>query len=80
MIELTDQQQQEVKNGQPLRIKLVEFDKPVVLLLEEEYEKLVHEDEEDRKVQEGWQKLVYRGLAMEMDKEPRDDGKEPSFL
>jgi hypothetical protein len=65
MIELTEQQRQAVLSGQTVRVQ--ETGRTLVLLLEEEYEKmraLLEEERADRRVQEGWQKLAYRGLAL----------------
>jgi hypothetical protein len=70
MIELTAEQRQAVMNGEPVRIQPAEIGKSVVLLLEEQYQKLqelLEEEQEDRKVQRGWQTLAYRGLALSLD-------------
>jgi hypothetical protein len=73
MIELTEEQRRAVMSGETVRIQAAEIGKNVVLLLEEEYEKLrqlLLEEQEDRKLQEAWQKLAYRGLALSLDDEP----------
>lgn len=70
MIELSEQQRQAVMSGEAVCIQPADIGKNVILLLEEEYEKLrelLKEEQEDRKLQEGWQKLVYRGLAISLD-------------
>jgi len=73
MIELTAEQREAVMSGATVRIQPAEISKNVVLLLEEQYEKLrqqLDEDQQDRKVQDGWQKLAFRGLALSLDEEP----------
>ncbi len=73
MIELTEQQRQAVLNGETVRVQPAEIGKNLVVLLEEEYEKLralVEDEEQDRKMQESWQKLAYRGLALSSDDVP----------
>jgi hypothetical protein len=71
MIELTEEQRQAVRTGEPVRLLPPEIGRNVVMLLEEQYEKLRaawEEEQADRKLQAGWQKLAYRGLAL--DEEP----------
>jgi hypothetical protein len=70
MIELTDGQWQAVINGETVHLQPAEIGKNVVLLLEDQYEELrrrLRENEEDQILQEGWQKLAYRGLALAQD-------------
>jgi hypothetical protein len=66
MIELSAQQRQAVLNGEAVRV--CEGEKTLVLLLEEEYERICRQLEEERAdqaVQEAWQKLAYRGFALD---------------
>jgi len=73
MIELSESQRQAVISGETVRMLPAEIGKGVVLLLEEEYDKLrqlLDEEQADRKLQDGWQKLAYRGLALSLDDEP----------
>jgi hypothetical protein len=69
MIELTEDQRQAIISGETVRVQPPEIGRNVVLLLEEQYDKLreLQEEEADRTLQEGWQKLAYRGLALEDD-------------
>ena len=70
MIELTEGQRQAVINGETVRLQPAEIGKNVVLLLEDQYEelrRLLREDQEDRTLQDGWQTLAYRGLALARD-------------
>jgi hypothetical protein len=70
MIELTPEQQQAVIRGEIVRLQPAEIGKNVVLLLEEQYQQLkalLEEEQEDRRVQQGWQQLAYRGLALSLD-------------
>ncbi len=67
MIELSDEERNAVMRGKAVCIKPSDIGKNVVLLLEEQYEKLqelAEEERADRKVQDGWQKLALRGLAL----------------
>lgn len=73
MIELTEEQRQAVMHGQTVHMQPAEIGKSVVLLLEEQYDNLrqmLDEEQEDRKLQKGWQKLAFRGLALSQDDEP----------
>jgi hypothetical protein len=73
MIELTEEQRQAVMSGEIARVQPAEIGKIVVVLLEEQYEKLqalLEDERKDRIVQNGWQKLAYRGLALSLDDEP----------
>ena len=73
MIQLTAEERQAVMNGKPVRLQAAEIGKNVVLLLEEEYDRLrqlLEEEKEDRLLQDGWQKLAFRGLALSEDDEP----------
>ncbi len=73
MIELTAEQRQALMSGEMVRIPAAEMGKNVVLLLEEQFQKfldMLEEEQEDRKVQEGWQKLAYRGITLSLDEGP----------
>jgi len=67
MIELTDAERQAVKDGQTICIQPAEIGKRVVLLLEDQYEKLLQDGDYYRRLQEGWQNLAYGGLALSSD-------------
>ena len=71
MIELTEEQRQAVAQAgdEPATIVDAKTQIAYVLVRKSLYERVreLLEDEQDRKVQEGWQKLAYRGIALSLE-------------
>jgi hypothetical protein len=73
MLELTEPQRQAVEaGGEPPTLVDAKTQTAYVLIRKDLYERVreLLEEEEDRKVQAGWQKLAYRGIALSQDDEP----------
>ena len=71
-IELTEQQQQAVLRGEAIRLDAPEVGGPIVILREEEYQRLqaLREEEEDRKLQEAFLKASHNSTVAWMKDNP----------
>ena len=74
MIELTEEQQQAVEHAgdEPATVIDAKSQTAYVLLRKNVYDRVraLIEEERDRKLQAGWQKLAYRGIALSLDDQP----------
>lgn len=72
MIELNEEQRLAVLSGKPVRIVLPEIGKTVVLLSEQQYQRLCDllEEEEDRKTQEAFLKASHQSAVAWMKENP----------
>jgi len=73
-IELTPEQKEAVRHGEAVEVQDPETGKGMVLLLADEYHKLIQiarEEAEDYKFQQGWIKLAQRAVAQALNDETR---------
>jgi hypothetical protein len=71
-IELTEQQRQALLNGEAVRLQPPEIGAAVVLLREEEYQRLqaLREEEEDKKTREAFLKASHQSAVAWMEENP----------
>ena len=72
-IDLTDEQQQAVKNGEAVHFSAPEIGGTIVLLHAEQYERLrelLEEEEEDRKTREAWLRSSHEATVSWMKENP----------
>lgn len=74
MIELTEQERLALEaGGEPPTLVDAKTQTVYVLLQKDLYDRmrlLLEEDEQERKLEAGWQKLTFQGLALALDDEP----------